>query len=333
MRQDGSLCRSKTVTLDRVGSLARASAIMVEAALPFPNIDPELIRIGPLAIRWYALSYIAGLLLGWYYILQLLKDQRLWEGAPFKGKAPATSDHIGDLFVWITLGVIIGGRLGFVLFYGVLYCGFAGDAGPACGNLPWGFVENPIRIIAAWEGGMSFHGGLIGVIVAVYVFCRRRKLALLSVADLIAAATPIGLFFGRIANFINGELWGKVTDVPWAITFCNETIRANFGNCPAGELPRHPSQLYEAFLEGAVLFLFLRIAMVWFQIHRRPGLVVTWFLAGYGLFRFLVEFARDSESKIYGWFSMGQALSLPMLAVALLFAWIAYRASVVKNAK
>jgi phosphatidylglycerol:prolipoprotein diacylglycerol transferase len=293
-------------------------------ALPFPDIDPELIRIGPVAIRWYAVAYIAGLLLGWYYILRLLKDKRLWEGLPFKGKAPATADDIGDLFVWVTLGVIIGGRLGYVLFYGVLYCGLVGSS--ACGDLPYGFVENPIRIIAAWEGGMSFHGGLLGVIAAVYIFCRRRKLALLTIADLTAAATPIGLFFGRIANFINGELWGKVTDASWGVVFCNDTIRDTFGHCPAGEMPRHPSQLYEAFLEGIVLFLILRIAMFKFQSHRRPGLVVAWFLAGYGLFRFLVELVRDSESVIAGWFSMGQALSLPMLAIAALFVLIAYRA-------
>ena len=306
---------------------------MVEAALPFPNIDPELVRFGPLAIRWYALAYIAGLLLGWYYIVRLLRDQPLWNGHPFGGKPPATPDHIGDLFVWVTLGVIIGGRLGFVIFYGTIYCGFAGEAGPACGNLPWGFVENPIRIIAAWEGGMSFHGGLLGVIVAVYLFCRRHKLRLLAIADLIAAATPIGLFFGRIANFINGELWGKVTDVPWAVVFCNETVRAMYGDCPAGTEPRHPSQLYEALLEGALLFVILRIAMTRFHAHLRPGLIAALFMAGYGVFRFIAEFFRDSESVIYGWFSVGQALSVPMLAIAAAFAWYALRASEPKQAK
>jgi len=300
---------------------------MVEAALPFPSIDPEIIRFGPLAIRWYALAYIAGLLLGWYYIVRLLEKHSLWAGKPFKGKAPATADHIGDLFVWITLGVIIGGRLGFVIFYGVLYCGFAGDLGTACGGLPWGFVENPLRIIAAWEGGMSFHGGLIGVVTAVILFCRRHKLQLLAVADLIAAATPIGLFFGRIANFINGELWGKITDVSWGVVFCNDVILEQFGRCPAGTEPRHPSQIYEALLEGALLFVILRIAMVRFGLHRRPGLLTALFMAGYGVFRFAVEFFRDSESKIYEWFSVGQALSIPMVLAAALFAWYAYHAS------
>lgn len=306
---------------------------MVEAALPFPSIDPEIIRIGPVAIRWYALAYIAGLLLGWHYMVRLLGKQTLWAGKPFKGTPPATPDHIGDLFVWITLGVIIGGRLGFVIFYGVLYCGFAGEAGLACGGLPWGFVENPIRIIAAWEGGMSFHGGLIGVVVAVIFFCRRHKLQLLVIGDLIAAATPIGLFFGRIANFINGELWGKVTDVSWGVVFCNDVLESNFGRCPAGTEPRHPSQIYEALLEGALLFFLLRIAMFRFGMHRRPGLVTAGFMAGYGAFRFVVEFFRDSESKISGWFSMGQALSLPMILAAGLFAWYAYRASAATTVK
>jgi phosphatidylglycerol:prolipoprotein diacylglycerol transferase len=298
---------------------------MIEAVLPFPNIDPVLIHIyGPISIRWYALSYIAGLLLGWLYVLRLLRNKALWAGPPFQGKPPMTADEIGDLFVWITLGVIIGGRLGFVLFYGVMYCGFAGTAAPACSGLPGAYLATPLKIIAAWEGGMSFHGGLLGVVIAIWLFCRSRKLNLLAVADLIAAATPIGLFFGRIANFINGELWGKVTNVPWGMIFCNDVIRANnFGQCPAGQAARHPSQLYEAVLEGLVLFLILRFAMLRWKIHRRPGAVVALFLLGYGVLRFVVEFVRDSESVIYGWFSMGQLLSLPMWAAAAFFLWLA----------
>ncbi len=288
---------------------------MVEAVLPFPNIDPVLIHIyGPISIRWYALSYIAGLLLGWLYVLRLLKNKKLWVGLPFQGKPPATADDIGDLFVWITLGVIIGGRLGFVLLYGVLYCGFAGQSVPACVGLPAAYLLNPLKIFAAWEGGMSFHGGLAGVVIALWLFCRKRKLNLLAVADLIAAATPIGLFFGRIANFINGELWGKFSTAPWAMVFP--------GAFPPG-VPRHPSQLYEALMEGLLLFLILRFAVVRLQVHRRPGSVVGWFLLGYGLFRFIAEFFRDSESKIYDWFSMGQLLSLPMWAAAAFFLWYA----------
>ena len=292
---------------------------MIEAVLPFPDIDPVLIHIyGPISIRWYALSYIAGLLLGWAYVVSLLRTQRLWAGRPFMGKPPATPDDIGDLFVWVTLGVIIGGRLGFVLLYGVLYCGFAGHGAPACAGLPEAYVSNPVKIIAAWEGGMSFHGGLLGVVIAILLFCRAKRLNLLSMADLIAAATPIGLFFGRIANFINGELWGKVSNAPWAMVFPNAL--------PPG-VPRHPSQIYEALMEGALLFLFLRFLILRFEVHRRPGLVVAWFLTGYGFFRFVGEFFRDSESKIYGWFSMGQALSLPMWAAAAFFFWYALKRS------
>jgi phosphatidylglycerol:prolipoprotein diacylglycerol transferase len=289
---------------------------MFQATLPFPNIDPVLFHIyGPISIRWYALSYIAGLLLGWLYILKLLADKALWSGLPFKGKPPATADDIGDLFVWVTLGVIIGGRLGYVLLYGTLYCGWNPE-GPACAGLPMAYITDPLKIIAAWEGGMSFHGGLTGVMLAIFLFCRSRTLNLLAVADLIAAATPIGLFFGRIANFINGELWGKISDVPWAMVFPNAL--------PAG-VPRHPSQLYEALMEGLLLFVMLRVLIKRWKIHHRPGLVVAWFLAGYGLCRFVAEFFRDSESKIYGWFSMGQALSLPMWAAAAFFFWYALR--------
>ena len=290
---------------------------MIEAVLPFPNIDPVLVHIyGPISIRWYALSYIAGLLLGWAYVVKLLRTPRLWAGPPFMDKPPATPDDIGDLFVWITLGVIIGGRLGFVLLYGILYCGFAGHGAPACTGLPEAYLSNPLKIVAAWEGGMSFHGGLIGVVIAIVLFCRSRKLQLFAVADLIAAATPIGLFFGRIANFINGELWGKITDVPWAMVFPNAF--------PPG-LPRHPSQIYEALMEGVLLFLLLRVLILRFEVHRRPGFVVGWFLTFYGVFRFVGEFFRDSESKLYSWFSMGQALSLPMWAAAAFFFWYALR--------
>jgi phosphatidylglycerol:prolipoprotein diacylglycerol transferase len=297
---------------------------MIEAVLPFPNIDPVLIHIyGPIAIRWYALSYIVGLLLGWYYVLRLLRTPRLWAGPPFGGKPPITPDQFGDLFVWITLGVIAGGRLGYVLLYGILYCGFAGDAGPACGGLPGAYFTDPIKIIAAWEGGMSFHGGLAGVVLAIWLFTRNHKLSIASVGDLIAAATPIGLFFGRIANFINGELWGKETNVPWAMVFPNAL--------PPG-IPRHPSQLYEASMEGLLLFILLQVLIFRFQVHRRPGLVIAWFLTGYGAFRFIAEFFRDSESKIAGWFSMGQALSLPMWAAAALIFWYALKQPAAKTA-
>ena len=287
---------------------------MYHAILPFPRIDPVLIHLGPLAIRWYALAYIAGLLLGWWYAARLVTDRSLWKRPPFNNVPPMTREQIGDILVWIAVGVILGGRLGFVLFYGTFYCSIW--HGYACEGLPQAYLDNPLKIIAAWEGGMSFHGGLLGVVLAIVLFCRSRKLNLLSVGDLAAAATPIGLFFGRVANFINGELWGKVSDVPWAMVFP--------GALPPG-VARHPSQLYEAALEGLLLFFVLRFAIYRWQIHRKPGLVVAWFLTGYGLARFLVEFFRDSESKLYDWFSMGQLLSLPMWAAAAFFFWYAYR--------
>jgi phosphatidylglycerol:prolipoprotein diacylglycerol transferase len=303
---------------------------MVEALLPYPQIDPVLIQLGPVAIRWYALSYISGLLLGWWLIVRMLRQASLWKNPPFNGKPPATANDIGDLFVWITLGVIIGGRLGYDLFYGTIFCGIW--TGRDCGNLPWGYLENPLRLLAEWHGwvprllGMSFHGGLIGVVVALVLFCRNRKLDTLKVGDLIAAATPVGLFFGRIANFINGELWGKVTDSPLGMVFCNDAIRQIYGGiCPAGPQPRYPSQLFEAAAEGLLLFAVLQICIRYFRLHERPGLIVAIFFAGYGLARFFTEFFRDSESMITGWFSMGMALSLLMWAAAAFFFWAALK--------
>ena len=295
---------------------------MLAAILPYPEIDPVLIHLGPVAIRWYALSYISGLLLGWWLILRMLHQASLWKNKPFSGKPPTTADDIGDLFVWITLGVIVGGRLGYDLFYGTFFCGIwtGRDCGVGPNALPLAYLTNPLRLIAEWHGwvpmlqGMSFHGGLIGVVVALYLFCRKRKLDLLKVGDLIAAATPIGLFFGRIANFINGELWGKKTDVPWAMVFPR-----------AGDHPRHPSQLYEAALEGLLLFAILQFCIRRFRLHERPGLVTAIFFAGYGAARFFVEFFRDSESMIYGWFSMGMALSLLMWAASAFFFWVALK--------
>jgi phosphatidylglycerol---prolipoprotein diacylglyceryl transferase len=295
--------------------------------LVYPEIDPVLFQIGPIALRWYALSYISGLLLGWWLILRMLQRASLWKNSPFAGQPPASADDIGDLFVWATLGVILGGRLGYDLFYGIFFCGIWG--GRDCGSLPWGYLENPLRLLAEWhEGvpqlrGMSFHGGLVGVAIAIMLFCRNRKLDLYKVGDLVAAATPIGLFFGRIANFINGELWGKMTDSPFGMVFCNDTVRAAYGYCPAGMLPRYPSQLIEAATEGVLLFLVLQICIRVFRLHERPGLITGLFFAGYGLARIVSEFFRDSESVISGWFSMGMALSLLMWAAAGYFFWYA----------
>ena len=298
--------------------------------LTYPDIDPVAIQIGPLAVRWYALAYITGLLLGWWLLVRMLRQKSLWTRPPFSGRPPATADDIGDLFMWTTLGVIVGGRLGYDLFYGIFYCGFW-PGGRDCGGLPEAYWNNPLNLVAHWDGwmprllGMSFHGGLIGVAVAIILFCRNRKLNLFAVGDLVASATPIGLFFGRIANFINGELWGKVTDSPLGMVFCNDTIRLTYGGCPAGTLPRYPSQLFEAFLEGALLFAVLQILIRRFRLHERPGLIFGIFFAGYGLARWISEFFRDSESMIAGWFSMGMLLSIPMWAAAAFFIWVALK--------
>lgn len=279
--------------------------------IPFPQIDPVLIHIwGPIAIRWYALSYIAGLLGAWWYMLVMLRQRSLWKNPPFGGKPPATSDEIGDLFTWVALGVIVGGRLGWDIFYGTFLCSASPHA-QFCEGLPLGFLTNPIKIVSAWEGGMSFHGGAVGVIAAIWLFCRRRKLSFLAIGDLVCLVQPIGQFSGRIANFFNGELWGKPTGVPWAMIFPNAPDR----------LPRHPSQLYEAVLEGILLFAVLQVCLRVFRLHERPGLISAVFLAGYGVLRFVVEFFREPDTPFLGWFSMGQALSVGLLIAGAYLAW------------
>jgi phosphatidylglycerol:prolipoprotein diacylglycerol transferase len=252
--------------------------------------------------------------LGWWGVVRVLRHKSLWARAPFKGKPPATEDEIGDLVVWATFGTILGGRLGWVLIYGTLLCSVTPEYAAFCAGLPLGFVTDPIRIVAAWEGGMSFHGGLLGVLIAVWLFCRRRKLNLLSVGDLVCAFAPLGLLFGRLANFINDELWGRVTTVPWGMVFPR-----------GGPLPRHPSQLYEAALEGVLLFVLLQIALRVFRAHEKPGLISALFFLGYGTFRFICEFFREPDTQFIGPVSMGMALSIPVwLAAAALF-WVALR--------
>ncbi len=258
--------------------------------IAFPTIDPVLIQIGPLAIRWYALAYITGLLLGWWYIVRLIRDAK---AGPFAG-TKLTALHVDDFFVWATLGVVIGGRLGYVLFYKPSY-----------------YLSQPLDILMVWQGGMSFHGGLLGVFVAMILFARRRGLSFFDLADPVACAAPIGLFFGRIANFINGELWGRVSDVPWAMVFPG-----------GGPNPRHPSQLYEAGLEGIVLFIILAVLVWRGGIGRRPGMATGIFLIGYALARMFVELFRQPDAYL-GFFAggstMGQWLSFPMAAFGLYF--------------
>jgi phosphatidylglycerol:prolipoprotein diacylglycerol transferase len=273
------------------------------AVIPFPSIDPVLFEIpipfiGWLPIRWYALAYIAGLLGAWWFIVKMVRTERLWKGAPFDGKPQVTADQVGDLFVWVALGVILGGRIGYILFYGLVY--------------EWeAYAAQPWRVFYTWEGGMSFHGGAIGVLVAVILFARRNKLDMVALGDLVCVAQPIGQFFGRLANFINGELWGKPSDAPWAMVFPS-----------ADSQPRHPSQLYEAALEGIVLFAILAVLVYRFDALKRPGLCIAVFWAGYALFRGFVEiFYRDSSAQMVGAISMGTLLSIFMFGVAALFFW------------
>jgi len=274
--------------------------MLMTVGLPFPDwLQPTIFSIGPMPIRWYALAYIAGLLLGWRYVVYLTRRDALWRPAGAgKGGSPISDKMVDDVFIWAVLGVILGGRLGYVLFYKP--------------NLIW---ENPLQILMTWEGGMAFHGGLIGVSLAVWLFARARGIPVLRFADLFAAATPIGLFFGRIANFINGELWGRVTDVPWAVRFPS-----------GGYLPRHPSQLYEAVMEGLILFAVTAFMTLKRDSLTRPGLNTGIFLAGYGLARTLVETVRVPDAHMPDFplgLTMGMFLSLPMIAVG---AWLIRRA-------
>lgn len=249
----------------------------------FPQIDPIALQIGPLAIHWYALAYVAGIILGYYYVGWL--DRR-------QPKRFFTEKARDDLIFYAVLGVLLGGRIGYILFY----------------NLPF-FLSNPAEILKIWQGGMSFHGGLLGVFVAYWLFARKYKLSWLHIMDYLAAATPIGLFLGRIANFINGELFGRVTDAPLGMVFPE-----------GGPLPRHPSQLYEAGLEGLVLFVLLFVVCVFTKALRYTGLVGGLFLAGYGIARFTVEFFREPDAQLgflaFG-ATMGQLLCLPMIAFGL----------------
>ncbi|MGE0744074.1 MAG: prolipoprotein diacylglyceryl transferase [Rhodospirillales bacterium] len=244
----------------------------------YPMIDPVAVELGPFAIRWYALSYILGIVLGWQYMLYLCR----------RFATPVTTRDVDDLVVWATLGIVLGGRLGYVLFY-----------------KPGYYIFNPLEIFTLWKGGMSFHGGLIGVFVAFILLARARNLPWRAVGDLVACATPIGLCLGRIANFINGELWGRVSDAPWAMVFPT-----------GGPLPRHPSQLYESFMEGLLLFVVLAVAVHRFKALERHGLAGGIFLAGYGLARIVGEFFREPDAHLgflFAGATMGQLLSIPLV--------------------
>lgn len=266
-------------------------------ALPFPAIDPVAVAIGPLQIKWYALAYIVGLVGGWYYAKRLVSAPSLWGAV----RRPTALD-IDDLIVWVALGVVLGGRIGYVLFY----------------NLA-AYLAHPAEILAIWRGGMSFHGGFLGAVLALVLFSRRRGLNTYAMLDLASVVVPIGLFFGRIANFVNGELWGRpAPDFAYAIVFPN-----------GGPLPRHPSQLYEAFAEGLVLFVLMAIAVRRFGF-RRPGLLGGLFVVGYAIARTTCEFFREPDPQLGflfgtqvgaldGGITMGMLLCVPMLLAGAIF--------------
>jgi phosphatidylglycerol:prolipoprotein diacylglycerol transferase len=256
-------------------------------AIPFPMIDPTLIEIGPFAIRWYALAYIAGIIIGWRVARALVQ----------RSPAVATAEQVDDFVTWVTLGIILGGRLGYVLFY-----------------RPGYYVTVPWEALYVWQGGMSFHGGALGVIAALFLFARKYGIDWVAFADRIVCVVPIGLFFGRLANFINGELWGRVTTVPWGMVFPT-----------GGPEPRHPSQLYQAFLEGACLFALLMILARSEWVRARPGILSGTFLAGYGVARILGEVFRQPDAHLgflVAGVTMGQLLSVPMILVG---AWLIQR--------
>ncbi len=265
------------------------------SVLTFPSIDPVLIQIGPLAIHWYGLGYVIGILFAWWYARRLITNDRLWPA----GGSPITPIDIDDFLIWAAAGVVLGGRIGYILFYD-----FAR------------YLDNPLSIFAVWQGGMSFHGGLTGVTLAMILFARRRGFSIWSLFDVIAAGVPVGFGLVRLTNFINSELWGRPTDVAWAFIFPN-----------GGPEPRHPSQLYEALLEGAALFVVLRLLTHFALKLKQPGFVAGAMVAWYGAARIVVEFFREPDAHIGylvgGWLTMGMVLSVPMV---LLGCWAMLRA-------
>lgn len=263
-------------------------------AIAFPVFDPIAVSFGPFAIRWYALAYIGGIVLGWIYARAIIRNGKLWGGT-----SPVSLLDMDDFILWVTFGIILGGRTGYVLFYNLDY-----------------FVQHPAEIIELWKGGMSFHGGFLGCVAAVLLFGWRRKVSVLSLGDITCAVGPIGLLLGRIANFINGELWGRAADVPWAMVFPT-----------GGPIPRHPSQLYEATLEGLVLFIVLAL-MIRAGALRRPGLIIGSFATLYGIARITGEFFREPDPQLgflWGGLTMGMVLSVPMIVAGIGFIVAAWR--------
>src|ERR1700742_4864114 len=268
--------------------------------IAFPVFDPVAFSIGPFVVRWYALAYIGGIVLGWIYARALIKNARLWAGP-----VPITLPQMDDFILWVTIGIIVGGRTGYVLFYNPLF-----------------FLQHPAEIFELWKGGMSFHGGFLGCVAAVMLFATKNKISILSLGDITTAVGPIGVGLGRIANFINGELWGRPTDVPWAMVFPT-----------GGPIPRHPSQLYEATLEGIVLFTVLAI-MIRMGALKRPGLILGSFIMLYGLARITGECFREPDPQLgFLWrgLTMGMLLSIPMVIVGAIMVSMAWRGKFPKH--
>ncbi|WP_425072313.1 prolipoprotein diacylglyceryl transferase [Sagittula sp. S175] len=284
------------------------------AAIPFPNLSPELISFDlfgmHFALRWYALAYIAGILIGWRIAVSAVKRPGLWP----RQQPPATPGQIEDLLTWIILGVILGGRIGYVFFYNAGY-----------------YLSHPAEILMIWQGGMAFHGGLLGVVVATWIWCLKNRAPILSTADMLALATPPGLLLGRLANFVNAELWGRPTDLPWGVIFPGEAAQA-CGQVMGELCARHPSQLYEAGLEGLLLGLIL-LTLAWRGALKRPGVIAAVFFIGYAAARILVEFVRQPDEQFtsatdpvgyaiqFGGagLTQGQLLSLAMIAIGVVF--------------
>jgi phosphatidylglycerol---prolipoprotein diacylglyceryl transferase len=287
--------------------------------IPFPPISPVIFQISlagmTFALRWYALAYIAGLLIAWAMMRKAIRTPRLWPDAP-----PLSIEQLERLMTWVILGVILGGRFGYVLFY-----------------QPGYYLVHPGMILRVWEGGMSFHGGFLGVVIAAILFCWREKISMLGLGDLFGMATPPGLLLGRLANFVNAELWGRPTDLPWGVIFPGEAAQ-DCGQL-VGFCARHPSQLYEALLEGLLLGSLLLWGVWRAGWFRWPGRTMGTFIAGYGMVRFVIEFVRQPDQQfvtdgnplglawqVGGWgMTQGQALSLPMIALGLWFIWRAAR--------
>jgi phosphatidylglycerol:prolipoprotein diacylglycerol transferase len=270
---------------------------MPTLAIAFPVFDPIAISIGPIAIRWYALAYIGGIVLGWIYARSLVKKERLWGGP-----APISLPQLDDFILWVTVGIIAGGRAGYVLFYNPAF-----------------FAQHPGEIFQLWNGGMSFHGGFLGCVAAVMWFASRNGISILSLGDITTAVGPIGLFLGRIANFINSELWGRAADasLPWAMMFPNDRLH----------LLRHPSQLYQAALEGILLFTVLAV-MIRMGALKRPGLILGSFIAIYALARITGELFREPDAQLgflWGGLTMGMLLSVPMIIAGLILIVLAWR--------